>query len=97
MAWFKKTNVNPWLAGIIFFSSLIYASVSLVNHYFFRTNTYDLGINNNAIFDYTHFRWNDCMIMQPAFENVLSDHFSLYPILVSPFYWIFGTYTMLIF
>jgi uncharacterized membrane protein len=37
------------------------------------------------------------MIMQPSFTNVLSDHFSLYPILVSPFYWIFGTYTMLIF
>ena len=64
----------------------------------FRTYGWDLGINHNAIWDYAHFRWNDCMIMLPnkAFTNVLSDHFSLYPILVSPFYWIFGTWTMLL-
>jgi uncharacterized membrane protein len=37
------------------------------------------------------------MVMQPSFTNVLSDHFSLYPLLVSPFYWIFGTWTMLLF
>jgi uncharacterized membrane protein len=37
------------------------------------------------------------MIMQPSFTNVLSDHFSLYPILVSPFYWLFGSWTMLVF
>ncbi len=75
----------------------IFASITFVNHYNFRTYGWDLGINQNAIFDYAHFRWNDCMIMQPSFDNVLADHFSLYPILVSPFYWIFGSYTMLIF
>lgn len=37
------------------------------------------------------------MLMQPQFTNILSDHFSLYPIIVSPLYWIFGSYTMLIF
>jgi len=34
--------------------------------------------------------------MQPTFENILSDHFTLMPIFFSPLYWIFGTYTMLI-
>ncbi len=77
--------------------SLIFASITFVNHYNFRTFGWDLGINQNAIYDYAHFRWNDCMVMQPSFTNVLSDHFSLYPILVSPFYWIFGEWTMLIF
>lgn len=74
----------------------VFASITFVNHYSFRTYGYDLGINNNAIFDYAHFRWNDCMIMQPQFENVLSDHFSLIPVLVSPLYWVFGSYTMLV-
>lgn len=74
----------------------VFASITFVNHYCFRTYGYDLGINNNAIFDYAHFRWNDCMIMQPQFDNVLSDHFSLIPVLVSPLYWVFGTYTMLV-
>jgi uncharacterized membrane protein len=69
----------------------------MVNHYFFRTYAFDLGLNNNAIYDYAHFRWNDCMLMQPQFQNILSDHFSLYPIFVSPLMWILGSYTMLVF
>ena len=88
---------NYTLISIFLFFGLIFSSISLVNHYNFRTYGWDLGINHNAIFDYAHFRWNDCMIMQPSFTNVLSDHFSLYPLLVSPFYWIFGSWTMLIF
>lgn len=88
---------NKWLILVFVIFGGVFASISFVNHYNFRTYGWDLGINQNAIFDYAHFRWNDCMIMQPSFENVLADHFSLYPLLVSPFYWIFGSYTMLIF
>ena len=91
----KFPNFPLLLIFILF--ALIFASISFVNHYNFRTYGWDLGINQNAIYDYAHFRWNDCMIMQPQFTNVLSDHFSLYPLLVSPFYWIFGEWTMLIF
>lgn len=79
------------------FFALVFALVTFVNHYCYRTFAYDLGINNNAIYDYAHFRWNNCMLMQPEFTNVLSDHFSLYPLLVSPLYWVFGSYTMLVF
>ena len=88
---------HKWLIIVLVCFGAIFASISFVNHYNFRTYGWDLGINQNAIFDYAHFRWNDCMIMQPSFDNVLADHFSLYPILISPFYWIFGSYTMLIF
>ena len=88
---------NRSLLYIFLIFGILYSCISFVNHNNFRTFGWDLGINNNAIFDYAHFRWNDCMIMQPSFTNVLSDHFSLYPILVSPFYWIFGTWTMLVF
>ena len=93
----NKRRKNLILAIIVACFGLVYSSISLVNHYNFRTYAWDLGINNNAIYDYAHFRWNDCMLMQPQFDNVLSDHFSLLPILVSPFYWIFGSYTMLLF
>ncbi len=96
----KKINAvfieNTSLKYIFIFFGLVFASITFVNHYNFRTYGWDLGINNNAIFDYAHFRWNDCMIMQPAFTNVLSDHFSLYPIFFSPLYWLFGSWTMLI-
>ena len=88
---------NNWLILVFVFFGSVFASISFINHFNFRTYGWDLGINQNAIFDYAHFRWNDCMIMQPSFDNVLADHFSLYPILVSPFYWLFGSYTMLVF
>lgn len=88
---------NKWLILVFIVFGLIFASLSFVNHYNFRTYGWDLGINQNAIFDYAHLRWNDCMIMQPSFKNVLADHFSLYPLIISPLYWIFGSYTMLIF
>ena len=83
--------------SILLVYGIIFCSISLVNHYNLRTAAYDLGINNNAVYDYAHFRMNDCMIMYPQYKNVLSDHFSLYPMLVSPFSWIFGSYTMLVF
>ncbi|MDD5569909.1 MAG: DUF2079 domain-containing protein [Bacteroidales bacterium] len=95
---YKILKNNLVLLIIIIIYSSIFCSISLVNHYNFRTAAWDLGINNNAIFDYAHFRWNNAAIMYPNshFENVLGDHFSLLPILFSPLYWICGTYTMLI-
>ena len=94
----ESLKINPYLFFIFLFFGAVFASITFVNHYMFRTYGWDLGINQNAVWDYAHFRWNDCMIMLPhkAFSNVLSDHFSLYPLLVSPFYWIFGTWTMLL-
>jgi len=34
--------------------------------------------------------------MEPGFNNVLSDHFNLIPILISPLYWLTGSYTFLL-
>ncbi len=99
----KKDYLKEYLIShraaflVVLFFGILYSSISLVNHYNFRTYAWDLGINNNAIYDYAHFRWNDCMLLQPQFKNVLGDHLTLLPILVSPLYWIFGSYTMLIF
>jgi len=68
-----------------------------VNHYYFRTSAYDLGIYNNAIFDYSHFRVNNNTVIFPHLSNKLADHFSVFQILFSPFIYVFGTYTLLIF
>ena len=108
MRWLKKNTLNEkrlsapvgslfLLPGVFILFGAIFFLVSIPNHYNFRTYAFDLGINNNAIWDYMHFRWNHCTVMDPHFTNVLSDHFSLLPILISPFAWIFGTYTLLLF
>lgn len=77
----------------------LYSLISLVNNYYFRTYAFDLGIRNNAMFDYTHFKWNQATVLYPYknFDNVLGDHFCLLPIIVSPFRYLFGSYTLLIF
>ncbi len=75
---------------------MIYALISLVNHYCFRTYALDLGAYTNALFDYIHLRWNDSTVFREIPENLLSDHFDLYLILLSPLVLVFKTYTLLI-
>ncbi len=83
-----------WILLLVF--GILYALISLVNHYNFRTYAFDLGIFNNSLYDYAHFQWDKCTVMEPGFNNVLSDHFNLIPILISPLYWLTGSYTFLI-
>lgn len=77
------------------FFALLYASISLVNHFVFRTYALDLGAYTNAMWDYAHFRWNDSLAFKAEAEHLLADHFDLYLILFSPLVWVFGTYTLL--
>jgi Predicted membrane protein (DUF2079) len=86
--------ISFWILLLGF--GILYALISLVNHYNFRTYAFDLGIFNNSLYDYAHFQWDKCTVMEPGFNNVLSDHFNLIPILISPLYWLTGSYTFLI-
>jgi len=84
----------------LFFSILlfifIYVSISIVNHYVFRTYALDLGAYTNALYDYSHFQFNDSTVFKNSAENLLADHFDLYLILISPLSLIFKGYTLLI-
>ncbi len=91
---FSKLD-NKWLIATLFFLT-IYCLISLVNHYCFRTYAWDLGIFNNAIYDYSRFRWNDGCVFREIPENLLSDHFDLYLLLFSPLSHVFGEYTLLV-
>lgn len=90
---------------ILLFFAVYFGLITFVNHYLFRTSSDPLGIYSNALFDYAHFRANDCTLLSPLnaeletpfFDNKLSDHFNLIQFVFAPFYFIFGTYTLLIF
>lgn len=82
---------------IVFAFAVIYSLISLVNHYLFRTYALDLGLYSNALYDYSHFQWNDSTTFKPEPQNLMGDHFDFYLMLISPFVWIFGSYTLLIF
>lgn len=86
---------QSWYILLFFF--LVYGSVSLVDHFNYRTSAWDLGIKNQEIYHYAHFQWNHNTVLRQPIPNKLGDHFSLTPLIVSPLYWIFGSYTLLVF
>ena len=91
----KKNHTN-FVIGIIAFFGIIYSLISLINHSRFRTYALDLGLYNNQLYEYAHFRMSNYSILNFAYPGALSDHFDLLMPLYSPLYWIFGSYTLLI-
>ncbi len=91
----KSKSINKYLVLIIVFFGVLYALISFVNHYYFRTYALDLGAYTNALYDYIHFQWNDSTVFKMVKENLLADHFDLYLMLFSPLSLIFKTYTLL--
>ena len=84
------------LATVFTLAGVVYCLISLVNHYVFKTYTLDLGLYTHAMYDYAHFRFDDCSMFKDVPQNILSDHFDLYLLLLSPLVYVFGTYTLLI-
>jgi uncharacterized membrane protein len=81
---------------LAFFGVLMFF-MGIMNHYFFRTVTYDYGNYNFAFWDYSHFRISPI----PTFRgNFLQDHFSFTLFYFVPVYWLLnwltGSYTLII-
>lgn len=93
-----KTKIKkaPFLWMALTAAALMFALISLVNHYCFRTYALDLGLYTNALYDYARFSWNDSSVFKETAENILADHFDLYLPLFSPLSYVLGTYTLLI-
>jgi uncharacterized membrane protein len=76
---------------------LIYCLVSFVNHINFRTSSLDLGMFNQALYSFSHGKMNyftlDLSGKNPMY---FADHFSPLTLLYTPFYFIFGSWTLLI-
>lgn len=72
-------------------------TMGVLNHYFFRTYTFDYGNYNFALYDYSHFRISP-MTTFPG--NFLQDHFSFTLMYFIPVYWLLnwltGTYTLIL-
>ena len=84
------------LASVFIVAGVLYALLSLVNHFLFKTYTLDLGLYTHAMYEYAHFRMPDCNMFKMVPQSILSDHFDLYLIILSPLVYIFGTYTLLV-
>ncbi len=95
----KQKIVKDFFPTIIHcFFFLIFSSISLLNHYYFRSVGLDYGLANQALYEYAHFKTaiiTQLISGEPS--NFLGCHLSFWVLLLSPFYWIFGSYTLLIF
>jgi len=75
---------------ILMVAGIIYASISLVNHFVYRTYFNDLGLYTNAMYNYVHGNWHRSLIFAGG------EHIDLWLILFSPLSLIFGSYALLI-
>ena len=75
---------------------LIFSLISFVNHYNYRTYSLDLGLYTRILYDYAHFHLSYGEVFREIPENVLSDHFDLMLMFLSPLWWIFGNLTLLV-
>jgi uncharacterized membrane protein len=92
--WFSE---NKLASSTLLLFGLIYCSISLVNHYNFRTAALDLGMFNHALYSFSHGKMNHFTLDLEAFGPVyFADHFSPITLLYVPFYYIFGSWTLLI-
>jgi uncharacterized membrane protein len=97
MSLIKKMNPRWFTWTIVLFFAAIYFSISIYNHFNFRSFAFDLGIKNQVIWDYAHGRYNYNTIMPElgGHINVLANHFEPILFLLAPLYYVFGSYTLL--
>ncbi|NVO19681.1 MAG: DUF2079 domain-containing protein [Bacteroidetes bacterium] len=85
----------PYFILILFGALLM--TMSIMNHYYFRTFAFDYGNYNFAFWDYSHFRISH---LPTATGTFLQDHYSYTLMYFVPVYWLMnwltGTYTLVI-
>jgi len=82
---------------VIIAFAVAYSLASIVPHSLFRTFALDLGMFNHALYNYAHFQPAHFLLAIDGTEiPYLGDHFSPLTMLYAPFYYLFGSYTLLI-
>ena len=87
----RRTIVRRYIA---LFFVLLYSILSLGRHYEYRSTAFDLGIYNQAIYQYATGQGGPNTLRQVP--HLLGDHAEFILFLFAPFYWLFGSYTLLI-
>ena len=93
-----SNRLQPFVIPTIFILfTLVFCAISLVNHFNFRSSALDLGMFNHALYNFAHLSNNNFTLSLGTAEvNYFGDHFSPITLLYSPFYYLFGSYTLLI-
>ncbi len=92
----KQREYDVIALFIMLLSLVCYLLISIVNHQMFRTYAIDLGIVNNAVYSYSHFKLNYGCVFQQEHINVLARHFDWQLMFFAPLSYLLGSYTMLV-
>lgn len=100
---YKKKEIKLHMVffyTILLVFGIIHIMIPALNHYLFRTHTYDYAAYNFALFDYSHFRVSPSPFYLSNNMSFFQDHFSLTLFYFIPIYWLFnwltGTYTLIL-
>lgn len=74
-------------------ASILYATLSLVRHMHFQSGAFDLGIFDQAVWQYAHFLYPFNTIKM---RMILGDHLTLTLPILAPLYWIWPNAKMLL-
>jgi hypothetical protein len=91
--WDRRARI--WLTALVGGVFAAYATYALARHATFRTTGFDLGIFDQVIRDYAHFRAPVVPIKGPGY-NLLGDHFHPLIAVLAPLYWIWDDPRMLL-
>lgn len=90
----RTKNYQLALIFILTTAAVFYGLLSIIPHFNFQTNTFDLGIFNQAIQKYANFKFGPNTIREV--HTLLADHLELLLFIFSPLYHLFKSYTLLI-
>jgi uncharacterized membrane protein len=94
---FNQGKEQLLVKGTFVLFGTVYCLISLVNHFEFRTSALDLGLFNNALYSFSHFKINYVKVDIGSMNlNFFGHHFSPILFLFVPFYYVLGSYTLLI-
>ena len=88
---------NIFLLSTLLLFAVIYCSISIVNHFQLRTFALDLGVYNHALYSFANFQSANFTLGIDGIEMpFFGTHFAPIMLLYVPFYYIFGSYTLLL-
>ncbi len=84
----------PYFICLVFI--IAFSTLSIIRHNHYESYGFDLGINDQVVWEYSKFREPVTTIDHAAFESKLDIHIELVYALISPFYWIWSDPRMLL-
>ena len=93
MYMFGTTRTLKLFIGWLIALSIAYSTLSIFRHNHFQSGGFDLGIYDQAVWQYAHFQWPYNTIKD---RFILGDHLTLTLPLLAPLFWLWEDVRMLL-